>query len=288
MSSISGISEVRLATGEIAYARLRGFVCETWAKGTPAPPLSQRQDMDILITRLPFAIGRSRHEDTDETVSYLKVPNDPKHWHVVDNGKVSKKHAVIFHKPGSKELRLRCYGRNGVDFDESHLEAEGEVILTSRSCLRAGPLYCYLLLPLTNPPAPNGAGGGGGGGGALPKAIKPRVTAVQYKMIIDTLFTNHFLALGGYFTLQDLLTLTRSEVKDIPLSDDDRILRQAFKKRLEKESSGYEEVPIKDVPNEILSCKPIHGTLKSSSAVQWFRRSSKISDIAGDEDGDDE
>ncbi len=40
---------------------------------------------------------------------------DPAQWLVIDNGKVSKKHAVIFFDEMIQEFKLRCYGRNGVD-----------------------------------------------------------------------------------------------------------------------------------------------------------------------------
>ena len=284
-SSSSGIlSEVKLSNGETAFARIRGFVYENWERGQSTPAVSQRQEMDILITKLPFAIGRTRQEDTEETEPYLKVPNDPKHWHVVDNGKVSKKHAVIFNKPGSGELRLRCYGRNGVDFNESHLDAEGEVILTQRSCFRAGPLYCYILLPLANQPAPSGAGA------PLPKPVKIRIKASQYRTILDSLYTSHFSVIGGYFMLQDVCVLARSEMKDIPFSDDDRIMRAAFKKRLDKPGSGYEEIAQKDVPQEILSRKTQQGPVgKSVLGAQWYKKSTKPSETAvGEEEGDDE
>jgi hypothetical protein len=280
-----GISEVKLASGDSAYARIRGFVYENWERGQATPDISQRQDIDILITRLPFAIGRTRQEETDETEPYIKVPNDPIHWLVVENGKVSKKHAVIFHKPGTTELRLRCYGRNGVDFNESHLDADGEVILTQRSCFRAGPLYCYILLPLVNQPAPSGAGA------PISKPVKPRIKASQYRTILDSLYASHFSAIGGYFTLQDVCILARSEMKDVPFSDDERIIRAAFKKRLEKPLSGYEEVAQKDVPQDILSRKSQHGTIsKSMHGAQWYKRSSiKPAEPAeGEEDGDDE
>ncbi len=53
-------------------------------------------------------IGRAIAADED-------VSDDPKQWLKLDNGKVSKKHALISYDPDTQTYKLKCYGRNGID-----------------------------------------------------------------------------------------------------------------------------------------------------------------------------
>jgi hypothetical protein len=43
------------------------------------------------------------------------VSADPLHWLIVNNMKVSRKHAVIFFDAAENKFRLRCCSRNPVD-----------------------------------------------------------------------------------------------------------------------------------------------------------------------------
>jgi predicted component of type VI protein secretion system len=44
-----------------------------------------------------------------------EVPGDQANWLIVDNQRVSKKHATIRWDAEAKAFKLKCHGRNGVD-----------------------------------------------------------------------------------------------------------------------------------------------------------------------------
>jgi hypothetical protein len=77
------------------------------------PPLSIPPPSLIPSSPSPLLrAGRAVLGDDD-------VPSDEAHWFLVENPKVSKKHATIRWDAAASTLRLKCHGRNGLVYNRA-------------------------------------------------------------------------------------------------------------------------------------------------------------------------